>query len=66
MARSIASERDPATVCREVAISQETRDDLEQFAQTVRHNYPINAGMLRKIVAHWDANPVETVSEDAV
>lgn len=61
-----ARERDPATACRQVAISQETRDDLEQFAQTVRHNYPVNAGMIRKIVARWDANPVEVVSEDAV
>lgn len=61
-----ALERDPATACRTVAISQETRDDLEQFARTVRHNYPVNAGMLRKIVARWDANPVEIVSEDAV
>lgn len=64
MARSAATERDPSTVFRAVAISEETRNDLEAFAAVIgREGYRINAGMLRRIVALWDVGAEVDVDE---
>lgn len=64
MARSADLERDPATVFRQVAISEETRNDLEAFAAVIaREGYRINAGMLRRIAALWDAGAEVNVDE---
>ena len=51
---------------RPVLISEETRNDLEAFADVIgREGYRVNASMLRKIVALWDSTLVAVESEDA-
>ena len=61
-------ERDPSTVCRIVAISLDTRDEMEKLVYALAaRGMRVNAGILRRVVASWDANAdTEIVVEDRV
>lgn len=50
----MASGQHDQNLARPVLISEETRYDLEAFAATVGKAFPVNATMLRRIVAFWD------------
>lgn len=60
--------QDPAVVHRDVTISRDTRDALEDVADFVEERFPIKAGIVRDVIARWDANGATEiyVTEDGI